>query len=31
MQAYGEGKSGGADVKSAVHLYKYHRCVFGNG
>ena len=26
MQAYGEGKFGKADVKSAVHLYKYHRC-----
>ena len=30
MQAYQEGKSGGASVESAVHLYKSHRCVFGN-
>ena len=30
MQVYREGKSGGADVKSAVHLYKSHRRVIGN-
>ena len=29
-QAYREGKSGGASVESAVHLYKSHRRVFGN-
>ena len=30
MKAYREGKSGGAHVKSAVHLYKSHRHVLGN-
>ena len=30
MQAYREGKSVGASVESAVHLYKSHRRVFGN-
>ena len=30
MQAYREGKFAGADMKSAVHLYKSHRYVFGN-
>ena len=29
MQAYREGKYGGASVESAVHLYKSHRHVFG--
>ena len=28
MQAYREGISSGTDVKSAVHLYKYHLFVF---
>ena len=30
MQAYRGGKSGGASVECAVHLYKSHRRVFGN-
>ena len=30
MQAYQEGKSGGSSVESAIHLYNFHRHVFGD-